>query len=99
MNLIKQPVCDKTYRLLAGYNSNESSAFTHICKFPSRYNLAYSSGSSTASEVNAQSKPGVVFKSFSASDSFQIAIAIGAMRNFPAPYIKESCVPGLSSSW
>ena len=49
------------------YNSKESSASTHICKFPSRYNLAYSSGSSTASEVNAQSDPGVVFKSFSAS--------------------------------
>lgn len=49
------------------YISNESSAFTHICKFPSRYNLTYSSGSSTASEVNAQSDPGVVFKFFSAS--------------------------------
>ena len=40
------------------YNSSESSASTHICKLPSRYNLAYSSGSSTASEVNAQSDPG-----------------------------------------
>ncbi len=38
--------------LLAFYNSNESSVSTHICKLPSRYNLAYSSGSSTASEVN-----------------------------------------------
>ena len=28
------------------YNSSESSASTHICKFPSRYSLAYSSGSS-----------------------------------------------------
>ena len=56
-------LCSKRYF----YISNESSAFTHICKFPSRYNLAYSSGSSTASEVNAQSDPGVVFKSFSAS--------------------------------
>ena len=55
------------YRLLAFYNSNESSVSTHICKLPSRYNLAYSSGSSTASEVNAQSDLGVVFKSFSAS--------------------------------
>ena len=49
------------------FSDNESSAFTHICKFPSRYNRAYSSGSSTASEVNAQSDPGVVFKSFSVS--------------------------------
>ncbi len=49
------------------YNSNESSASTHICKFPSRYSLAYLSGSSTASEVNAQSDPGVVYKSFSTS--------------------------------
>ena len=64
INLIKQPVCNEAYRLLAFYNSNESSASTHICKLPSRYNLAYSSGSSTASEVNAQSDPGVVFKSF-----------------------------------
>ena len=56
-------LCSKRYF----YISNESSAFTHICKFPSRYNLAYSSGSSTASEVNAQSDPGVVFQFFSAS--------------------------------
>ena len=47
-------MCNEAYRLLAFYNSNESSASTHICKLPSRYNLAYSSGSSTASEVNAQ---------------------------------------------
>ena len=67
INLIKQPVCNEAYRLLGFYNSNESSASTHICKLPSRYNLAYSSGSSTASEVNAQSDPGVVFKFFSAS--------------------------------
>ena len=46
------------------YSSKESSVSTHICKFPSRYNLAYSSGSATASEVNAQSDPGVVFKFF-----------------------------------
>ena len=44
------------------YNSRESSASTHICKFPSRYNFAYSSGSSIASAFNAQSDPGVVFK-------------------------------------
>ena len=48
-------------------NSNESSASTHICKFPSRYNLAYSNGSSIASDVKAQSDPGVVLKFFSAS--------------------------------
>ena len=54
INLIKQPVCNEAYRLLAFYNSNESSASTHICKLPSRYNLAYSSGASSASEVNAQ---------------------------------------------
>jgi len=30
------------------YSSNESSASIHICKLPSRYNLAYSSGSSIA---------------------------------------------------
>ena len=46
------------------YNSKESSASTHICKFSSRYNLAYSSGSSIASDVKAQSDPGVVFKFF-----------------------------------
>ena len=46
------------------YNSRESSASTHICKFPSRYNFAYSSGSSIASAFNAQSDPGVVFKFF-----------------------------------
>jgi UDP-N-acetylglucosamine 1-carboxyvinyltransferase len=40
---------------------------THICKFPSRYNLAYSNGSSIASDVKAQSDPGVVLKFFSAS--------------------------------
>ena len=45
----------------------ESSASTHICKFPSRYNLAYSRGASMASAFNAQSDPDVVFKSFSAS--------------------------------
>ena len=39
----------------------------HICKFPSRYNRTYSSGSSMASAFNAQFDPGVVFKSFSAS--------------------------------
>ena len=61
MNLIKQPVWNKAYRLLAVYNSNESSASARICEFPSRYNLAYSSGSSTASDGNAQSDPGVVF--------------------------------------
>ena len=54
-------MCNEAYRLLAFYNSNESSVSTHICKLPTRYNLAYSSGSSTASEVNAQSDPGVVF--------------------------------------
>ena len=43
-------MCNEAYRLLAFYNSNEFSASTHICKLPSRYNLAYSSGSSTASE-------------------------------------------------
>ena len=34
---------------------------------PSRYNLAYSRGSSMARAFNAQSDPGVVFKFFSAS--------------------------------
>ena len=45
-------------------SEDESSASTHICIVPSRYNLAYSSGSSMASAFNAQSDPGVVFKSF-----------------------------------
>ena len=49
------------------YNSSESSASTHICIVSSRYNFAYSSGLSMASAFNAQSDPGVVFKSFSAS--------------------------------
>ena len=31
----------------------------HICKFPSRYSLAYSSASSMASVFNAQSDPGL----------------------------------------
>ena len=35
--MIKQPVCNEAYRLLAFYNSNESSVSTHICKLPSRY--------------------------------------------------------------
>ena len=43
--------------------------FTHICIVPSRYNLAYSSGSSIASAFNAQSDPGVVFKFFLLSGS------------------------------
>lgn len=38
-----------------------------ICIVSSRYNFAYSSGLSMASAFNAQSDPGVVFKSFSAS--------------------------------
>ena len=45
------------------YNSRESSASTHICKFPSRYSLAYSSGSSMASVFNAQSDPEELNKS------------------------------------
>jgi uncharacterized protein len=44
----------------------KSSESIHICKLPSRYNLAYSKGSSTANEVSAHSDPYVVFKSFSA---------------------------------
>ena len=44
-----------------------SSASTHICIVPSRYNFAYSSGSSMASAFNEQTDPGVVYKSFSAS--------------------------------
>ena len=46
-----------------------SSASTHICIVPSRYNFAYSSGLSIASAFNAQSDPGVVFKFFSVSHS------------------------------
>ena len=46
--------------------SNESSASTHICKFPSRYNLAYSNGSSIASAFNEHYEQGVVISSFSA---------------------------------
>ena len=38
-----------------------------ICIVPSRYNFEYSSGLSMASAFNAPSDPGVVFKSFSAS--------------------------------
>ena len=49
------------------HSSNESSASTHICSVPSRYNFAYSSGLSMASAFNAQSDPGVFLKSFSAS--------------------------------
>ena len=50
-------------------SSNESSASTHICIVPSRYNFSYSSGLSIASAFNAQSDPGVVFKFFSVSHS------------------------------
>ena len=35
-----------------------------VLNIPSRYNFAYSSGSSTASEVKAQSDPGVAFNFF-----------------------------------
>ena len=52
------------YPLFLFYNSSESSESIHICKLPSRYNLAYSKGSSTANEVSAHSDPYVVFKSF-----------------------------------
>ena len=41
------------------HNVKESSVSNHICKFPSRYSLAYSSGSSMASVFNAQSDPGL----------------------------------------
>ena len=78
-------MCNEAYRLLAFYNSNESSASTHICKLPSRYNLAYSSGSSTASEVNAQSDPGVVFKFFSASQQSMRSIVGKGLFDFPKP--------------
>ncbi len=44
----------------------EDSASTHICIFPSRYNLAYSSGSSIARAFKAHSEQGVVFNSSSA---------------------------------
>ena len=47
----------------------ESSASTHICKFPSRYNLAYSRGSSMASAFNAQSDPDVVLSPFQLPNS------------------------------
>ena len=46
------------------YNVKESSASTHICKFPSRYSLAYSSNSSMASVFNAQSDPAWFSNSF-----------------------------------
>ena len=52
------------YPLFLFYNSSESSESIHICKLPSRYNLAYSKGSSTANEVSAHSDPYVVFKFF-----------------------------------
>ena len=48
------------------HNSNESSASIHICILPSRYNFAYSSGSSIASAFNAHSEQGVVFNPSSA---------------------------------
>ena len=54
------------YPLFLFYNSSESSESIHICKLPSRYNLAYSKGSSTANEVSAHSDPYVVFRFFSA---------------------------------
>ena len=50
--------------------SNESSASTHICIFPSRYNLAYSSGSSIAKAFKAHLEQGVVFKPSSAEEIF-----------------------------
>ena len=48
------------------HSSKESSASTHICIFPSRYNLAYLSGSSIAKAFKAHSEQGVVFNSSSA---------------------------------
>ena len=52
------------YPLFLFYNSSESSESIHICKLPSRYNLAYSKGSSTANEVSAHSDPYVVLNLF-----------------------------------
>ena len=52
------------------------STSTHICIVPSRYNFAYSSGSSMASTFNEQTDPGVVYKSFSASQQ-SIAFVYG----------------------
>ena len=48
------------------HNSKESSASTHICIFPSRYSLVYSSGSSIARAFKAHSEHGVVFNPSSA---------------------------------
>ena len=42
-------------------SSNESSASIHICIVPSRYNLAYCRGLSTARAFNAHSELGAVF--------------------------------------
>ena len=50
--------CWKNY-----HSSNESSASTHICIVPSRYNFAYSSGLSIASAFNAQSDPCLLYTS------------------------------------
>lgn len=47
--------------------STESSASTHVCIFPSKYNLAYSRGSSIAKAFKAHSEQGVVFNPSSAS--------------------------------
>ena len=49
------------------HSSKESSASTYICIFPSRYSLAYSSGSSIAKAFKAHSEQGVVCNPFSAS--------------------------------
>ena len=54
----------------------------HICKFPSRYSLAYSSGSSMASVFNAQSDPGVVLKFFSAFQQSMRSISISSPCHF-----------------
>lgn len=59
---------EKKYKnMTIGYESILFLLAWYICKFPSRYNLAYSNGSSIASDVKAQSDPGVVLKFFSAS--------------------------------
>ena len=74
------------YPLFLFYNSSESSESIHICKLPSRYNLAYSKGSSTANEVSAHSDPYVVFRFFSALQRTQTSFSFLLYRTLPSPH-------------
>ena len=75
------------YPLFLFYNSSESSESIHICKLPSRYNLAYSKGSSTANEVSAHSDPYVVRVKYRKHfNQFTMSLLLYCVMKFSFPY-------------